>query len=116
MSDCPINHHHVIPKSRGGQNTIPLCELCHSKAHNTDMKTLSSEGMERARLAGKVMGRPKINIDMKTALKMHKEGHTVTYIAKAIQVQRATLHRAMQRATGRRSFKIRHTGCVKKRG
>jgi len=25
--------HHVIPRSKGGKSTIPLCNNCHSKAH-----------------------------------------------------------------------------------
>lgn len=25
--------HHVIPKSMGGTKTVPLCTLCHGKAH-----------------------------------------------------------------------------------
>ena len=26
-------HHHVIPKSKGGKKTVPLCASCHSKIH-----------------------------------------------------------------------------------
>jgi len=29
--------HHIIPKSRGGKKTIPLCVKCHSKAHGKNM-------------------------------------------------------------------------------
>jgi hypothetical protein len=29
--------HHVIPKSRGGKKTIPLCVKCHSRAHGKNM-------------------------------------------------------------------------------
>ena len=29
--------HHVIPKSRGGKKTVPLCVRCHSKAHGKKM-------------------------------------------------------------------------------
>lgn len=33
----PADHnHHVVPESRGGTKTVPLCESCHSKAHHTD--------------------------------------------------------------------------------
>ena len=33
--------HHVIPRSLGGSNTIPLCKDCHKKAHNISYKKLS---------------------------------------------------------------------------
>ena len=31
------HQHHVIPKVKGGNNTIPLCAECHSKVHNKTM-------------------------------------------------------------------------------
>jgi hypothetical protein len=31
------HNHHVVPKSRGGTRTIPLCVKCHSKAHGRKM-------------------------------------------------------------------------------
>ena len=31
------HQHHVIPKVKGGNNTIPLCSVCHSKAHDKAM-------------------------------------------------------------------------------
>lgn len=42
LSDCfecggPAQHgHHVVPVSRGGTKTVPLCEACHAKAHHAD--------------------------------------------------------------------------------
>lgn len=32
-----IHQHHVVPKSKGGTKTIPLCELCHAKVHGDHM-------------------------------------------------------------------------------
>ena len=29
-----IHNHHVIPKSKGGTRTLPLCSNCHSILHN----------------------------------------------------------------------------------
>ena len=31
-----IHNHHIIPKSLGGTKTIPLCNMCHGKAHGKD--------------------------------------------------------------------------------
>ena len=37
-----IHHHHVVPRSRGGEKTVPLCLKCHAKAHHRDKKMSSS--------------------------------------------------------------------------
>jgi hypothetical protein len=35
--DQPAEHdHHVVPVSRGGTKTVPLCGPCHAKAHHRD--------------------------------------------------------------------------------
>lgn len=36
--DLPARHdHHVVPRSRGGTRTIPLCERCHGLVHDTSL-------------------------------------------------------------------------------
>jgi hypothetical protein len=54
-SNDELHFHHVIPKSRGGTRTVPLCLDCHAKAHNKKMASgkLISEGMRRS---GKILG------------------------------------------------------------
>jgi len=37
------SRHHVVPKSRGGTKTVPLCSRCHDMAHGIDHRTLSAE-------------------------------------------------------------------------
>lgn len=57
-----IHRHHVVPKILGGTRTIPLCEACHSKVHGRNMvgqRRLVREGLQRAKEAGVVLGRPK---------------------------------------------------------
>jgi len=47
-----IQYHHIIPESKGGKETIPLCIICHGKVHDVDfvkMKELQKEGIERAK-------------------------------------------------------------------
>jgi len=36
-----IHHHHVVPKSRGGTKTVPLCISCHAKAHHRNKNMAS---------------------------------------------------------------------------
>jgi hypothetical protein len=50
-----IQYHHIIPESKGGGMTIPLCIICHGKVHDVDfvkMKKLQKEGIERAKQNG----------------------------------------------------------------
>ena len=55
-------NHHVIPKSRGGTKTIPLCSPCHGKVHNfrrsDNHAQLTREGLQRAKDRGVILGKP----------------------------------------------------------
>lgn len=50
--------HHVIPRSRGGTKTVPLCGGCHGLAHGLSRETWSDHGaltsaaMAKRRAAG----------------------------------------------------------------
>lgn len=37
--------HHVIPKSKGGEKTIPLCIDCHGKAHDVSYRRLMLDSL-----------------------------------------------------------------------
>ena len=47
----PLHDHHVVPRSRGGTKTVPLCERCHGMAHHRD------RNMTTSRLAAEAMAR-----------------------------------------------------------
>ena len=57
-----IHHHHIIPRSRGGIKTVPLCESCHAKAHhmdkNMDIIKLTKEALTKKKARGEFLGRP----------------------------------------------------------
>lgn len=68
--DCETEHihnHHVVPRSRGGTRTVPLCEPCHSKAHhrkkNMNTSTLVKEAYLRRKkeVGSKPWGNPNIH-------------------------------------------------------
>jgi len=54
--------HHVIPESRGGTKTVPLCGKCHDLVHGwgnerrDDHITLTKEGLQRAKEKGTALG------------------------------------------------------------
>ncbi len=54
--------HHIVPKSKGGKKTIPLCAKCHGLVHDKDFvkhRQLQKEGVERAKKRGIYKGRKK---------------------------------------------------------
>lgn len=51
-ADGDIHNHHVVPRSRGGTRTVPLCESCHAKAHHRDRR-MTTAALTRAALAAK---------------------------------------------------------------
>lgn len=60
-SSDSIHYHHVVPESRGGTRTIPLCIVCHGKVHNKnflEMKELSMIGIKKAKERGVRFGNP----------------------------------------------------------
>lgn len=50
-------NHHVVPKSRGGTETVPLCDTCHWKAHHIDSNVSISELTKKALQKLKKQGR-----------------------------------------------------------
>lgn len=54
-----IHYHHIVPHSKGGRQTIPLCLNCHSKVHDRKItsKELLREGREKAKERGVRFGR-----------------------------------------------------------
>ncbi len=55
--------HHIVPKSRGGTQTVPLCGDCHAKSHHSSAnmahRTLTREGLQRAKARGVKLGSKK---------------------------------------------------------
>lgn len=47
-------NHHVVPKSKGGKKTVPLCLECHGKVH--DLQCTDSELTRTALAAAKARG------------------------------------------------------------
>jgi len=91
-------NHHVVPKSKGGTRTIPLCEPCHSKVHGFKIGSshLIKEGLVKARLAGRTLGRPTKDVsgDKKIILELLALGLSYRKIAKKMGYSVGTVQRA----------------------
>ena len=70
--------HHVVPKSRGGTKTIPLCDSCHGKAHGRVMSTnaLTRDALARKKQRGERIGMVPLGFDLA------EDGCTLTENAK----------------------------------
>ena len=55
--DATVDHH-VVPQSRGGVKTIPLCDDCHGLAHDSKMShgVLTRDAMIRKKRLGQRVG------------------------------------------------------------
>lgn len=52
--DAPSDHaHHVVPRSLGGARTVPLCGVCHGRAHGNDGRSATTRALTKAALAAK---------------------------------------------------------------
>jgi len=104
-------NHHVVPKSRGGKRTIPLCCKCHGLVHGTkrvSTSELTKLGLQRARERGIFNGRPaKLTDEQRLeAIKMVEEmKKTGKEVAEYFNVHPATISRLVNGKTPNRKFK-----------
>jgi hypothetical protein len=50
------HNHHVVPRSRGGKRTIPLCRKCHGLIHTMDISEMAKLAWEKRKKSGKRYG------------------------------------------------------------
>ena len=79
-----LHKHHVIPKSLGGENTITLCESCHSKVHGKDLRisALTKQALQALKAQGVKLGTPE-NLTKEARVKAHKAISSKARSAKA---------------------------------
>jgi|TARA_Y100000310_G_scaffold335469_1_gene417623 hypothetical protein len=73
-----VEYHHPVPESRGGTKTIPLCAICHSKAHHTRERNVSAsvlikEGLQKAKERGVILGNPNLDKARLAAIPANKK-------------------------------------------
>jgi hypothetical protein len=82
--DQDIHYHHVVPETKGGTMTLPLCIICHGKVHNRDflkIKELQRIGIERAKERGVYSGRRRgAKSDMEVWAKKPKISKSIEYL------------------------------------
>lgn len=84
-------NHHVVPKSRGGTQTVPLCWQCHSLVHDTKLTAnaeLIKEGKERSQREGL----------SDKIIQLTKEGKGVSDIAKQVNLSRKSVYYHLEKA------------------
>ncbi len=57
-------------------------------------------GLAAAKKRGKVLGRPKVAVDVQRALRLHNEGKSWRRVARALSIDKTTLRRAMKTIEG----------------
>ena len=61
-----VENHHVVPRVLGGTRTVPLCAVCHGKAHameRGDHCRLTVLGIKLARERGVKIGHPSLPVE-----------------------------------------------------
>ena len=112
----PVDFHHVVPQSKGGTQTIPLCLSCHSKVHGENMlklRTLANESRNRMIKEYKEKGIPH-NLGRKEGsqetmetfmnkpttkeiIKLLKLGHTLREVAKIVKCSTKTVQKVKRK-------------------
>lgn len=84
-------NHHVVPKSKGGTQTVPLCWECHSLVHDTKL-TANGELIKNAKK------RSKANNSRQKIETLFSEGKGVSAIAKEIGMSRESVYNTLEKA------------------
>jgi hypothetical protein len=87
--------HHVIPQSRGGLRTVPLCAGCHGLVHDLsgrtdDHSTLVRNALAAARAQGKPIGPPAVGDRPELAVRirgMREGGLTLQAICDSLNAE-----------------------------
>ncbi len=81
--------HHVVPKSKGGRKTVPLCDSCHSIVHDARLM-----GIGELSRRGKDILRESNNRDK--VIELHKQGIGKSEIAKTIGINRKAVYSILE--------------------
>lgn len=78
-SKTNIVFHHLIPQSKGGRFTLPVCQMCHDRIHgvkkprNISLSKLTKDGLKRAKLRGVTLGNPRYQEAIPKAVEAWKQ-------------------------------------------
>ena len=115
----PLHDHHVVPRSRGGVRTVPLCEPCHGKAHGRRMSTaaLTADALAVKRARGERVGGVPVGYRVSAdGVTLERDPAEFRIVAAVLQARRAgmTLRAISDELTAagyttRKGGKISHT-------
>ncbi len=88
---------HIDTTSPSGRFTLQILGAV-AELERALIRERVQAGVDRARATGKHCGRPFVELDLRPAQAMLREGHGLKTIAKALGVSRATLRRRLEEA------------------
>jgi len=107
-----LNHHHVVPKVKGGtdeeENILTLCPEHHGMIHMVSpgswahRRELQKIGIEKAKLKGVYKGRQP-SIDYEKVKRLWEQGIGATEIAKQMNIHRDSVYRIVPKEPYRKS-------------
>jgi hypothetical protein len=85
-----VHYHHVVPRSKGGTRTLPLCLECHGKVHN---KKMHSSELVKASYARRRKQNPGVKFGADAAqIKKMVEASAIVRTEQAIEFEQMVIH------------------------
>ena len=110
MSSCfecgdikDLHEHHVVPRSKGGNKTVTLCQKCHDLVHGVtklSISELTKIGIQRRREKGLPIGAP-LKFEASEIKRLGSTGLSYPQIAEQLGCSKATVSRILQRNVNR---------------
>lgn len=81
--------HHVIPRSKGGTKTVPLCNKCHSIVHDAKLISLGELISNGKMIVNNLKNKQKV-------VSLFNEGMEKTEIAKKMKISRSSIYSILE--------------------
>ena len=81
--------HHVIPRSKGGTKTVPLCNKCHSIVHDAKLISIAELSIRGKQIASELKNKQKV-------VEMFSQGIEKTKIAKELGLGRNSIYSILE--------------------
>ena len=97
LTYCSLTEPYVNSQGVFGDVIVSLLS-CLALQETQRLGARTRAGLEKARLEGRIGGRPRVDVNQNEILRLHEDGKSLTVIAGELGIGKSTAHRLLQQA------------------